>query len=429
MHTRAVRAALLLVAFAALSFATVADAAPTQLTVRIEGEDRTLFEGPIVTDGHDVQAASDAQPRQCDATNNGAESTPTATPTAAAVDAMAILGEGFDGDWYPGFDDYFITRWGPDGQLENGFAYWGILVNGAFTSVGGCQLADEAGDEVLWVYDAFSSRPFLRLAAAADPSAPPGPALPTAFVDQDQPLALSVKSYTGAMDGSPESILPAAGALVAPVDTDPVKGYQEVDTGDPSTVTTMADGTVSVAFATPGWHRLKAAKAGLIRSNRLDVCVRPAEGGDCGPLPLDAQVRVPPQQPLPPLTVPSPLSHSTPPTLSGSSAASTSAPSPPSAFALARVKAGRVAGSAILTVVVPGPGHLALSGGGVKRTSTWVDAAGSVALAVRAKGKALSRLRERGKVTVAVAVSFRSDGGVVTAARRSVVLKLGSIAG
>ncbi|HEY6780484.1 MAG TPA: hypothetical protein VI111_05975, partial [Thermoleophilaceae bacterium] len=248
-------------------------------------------EGPVLTDGHDVQASSDAQPRRCDATNNGAHPEPRATPTAASVDAMTIIGETFDGDWYPGFDDYFITSWGPDGQFEDDFAYWGVLVNGRFTSVGGCQYADDAGDEVLWAYDAFNSKPFLRLAAANDPSVPPGPTLPTAFVDQGQPLALDVRSYTGAMDGNPESIQPVPGASVAPVETDPVKGYQQVDTADPATVQTAADGSASITFATPGWHRVKADKLGMIRSNRLDVCVRaPGESG-CGPLPADVRVR------------------------------------------------------------------------------------------------------------------------------------------
>jgi hypothetical protein len=303
MHTRSALA-LLIIAITALSLAAAAVAAPTQLTVRIEGKDRTIFEGPILTDGHDVQASSDIQPRHCDATNNGAEDEPHPTPTAASVDAMAIIGEGFDGDWYPGFDDYFITRWSSDGQFEDDFAYWGILVNGRFTPVGGCQLADETGDEVFWAYDAFDSKPFLRLAAADDPKPAPGPTLPTAFADQGQPLTLSVKSYTGAMDGAPESIQPVQSASVAPVETDPVKDYQQVHVADPATVQTAADGSVSIAFAAPGWHRIKADKVGYVRSNRLDVCVRaPGETG-CGPLPGDVRVRnvkppVPGQTPVP----------------------------------------------------------------------------------------------------------------------------------
>ncbi len=52
---------------------------------------------------------------------------------------MSLIGETFDGQWYGRrYDDYFITRWGPDEQSPEG-AYWGILVNNVFTNVGGCQ--------------------------------------------------------------------------------------------------------------------------------------------------------------------------------------------------------------------------------------------------------------------------------------------------
>lgn len=423
MHARAILATLLAVALAALSFTAVATATPTQLTVRIEGKDRTLFEGPILSEGHDVRAASDPEPRPCDGTNNGAHAEPSATPTAASVDAMAILGEDFDGEWYAGYDDYFITRWGPD--PEGGGAFWGILVNGSFTPLGGCQFASQAGDEVLWAFDAFGSRPFLRLAAAADPSPAPGPALATASVEQGESLALSVKSYTGAMDGAAESIQPVAGALVAPVATDPDTGYQEVETGDPATVATVADGGASISFPTPGWHRLKAAKSGYVRSNRLDVCVEPPGGGDCGPLLPDAQVRTPPAHPSSPSTPkPQPASGT-----SLAAAPSVLAPGPSGAFSFGRVKTNARSGVALLTISVPGPGRLTVSGSKVRRESTWTDVAAALRLAVRARGRALERLRRTGRVTVAVEVSFSPVGGELTAARRNVVLKLGEATG
>ncbi|HET8861950.1 MAG TPA: hypothetical protein VFM94_01720 [Solirubrobacterales bacterium] len=411
-------AALVLFALAVTS----AGAAPTEVRVRIEGNTKTLFEGPILTEGHDVRAASDVASRPCDGTNNGAHSQPSATPTAASVDAMAIVGEDFDGEWYSGYDDYFITRWGPD--HESGSAFWGVLVNGAFTSVGGCQFAAQAGDEVLWAFDAFGSRPFLRLASAADSSPMPGPALPTATVEEDEPLALSVKSSTGAMDGAPESIQPVDSALVAPVLTDAQSGYQEVQVGDPSTVATAADGTVSVSFPTPGWYRLKAAKSGYVRSNRLDVCVEPGGGGSCGPLPADAQVRTPPPQPSSPESQP-PSGHAA--ATSGPGVGPT--PPPLSSFSFGRVVSNAKSGAALLTISVPGPGRLTVSGSKVKRSSVWVGGAGDVRLRVKTKGKALERLRRNGRVTVAVKVSFSPAGGAATTAQRKVVLKLGETAG
>ena len=88
-------------------------------------------------------------------------------PTSAAADAMPIIGESFDGQWYNQFEDYFLTRLGPDAEDEAAGKYWGMLVNNIFTSVGGCQYQLDGGDEVLWVYDAFDGRPFLALYPAA----------------------------------------------------------------------------------------------------------------------------------------------------------------------------------------------------------------------------------------------------------------------
>src|ERR1700677_1156848 len=102
---------------------SVAQATPTQVNVRIEGKSETLFEGPIWTEGHDVEASSDTRERPCDGTNNHQHTTPGPTPTAAGVDAVGILGETFDGQWYTGYDDYFITRWGQDAQNPADGAY------------------------------------------------------------------------------------------------------------------------------------------------------------------------------------------------------------------------------------------------------------------------------------------------------------------
>jgi hypothetical protein len=425
MHTRAIRATLFAVALAVLSSTGVAAAAPIELTVRIEGEDRTLFEGPILTDGHDVRAASDKATRPCDGTNNGANPDPGPTPTAATVDAMAIAGEGFDAKWFPGYDDYYVERWGPDAEDLGAGAFWGLLVDGTFTPVGGCQFRSEAGEEVLWAYDAFSSKPFLRLAAAADPSPPPGPASPTASVEQGEPLTLSVKSSTGAM-GAGANIQPVATAVVAPVATDPVKGFQEVKTSDPSAVTTVADGTVPVTFSTPGWHRLKAVKSGHIRSNRLDVCVEPSGGGDCGQLPPDAQVRIPPASPgLPEPPPPEPGATAGQIAASGPAASPSGSPVQPSSISFGRLKMNREAGSALIAISVSGPGLLTLSGNKVRKQSVRASTAGRVTLAVKAKGKALTQLRETGKVTVAVTTVFTPVQGAAATARKSVVLKLG----
>jgi hypothetical protein len=285
-----------------LVLASVAQAAPTQVSVRIEGKSETLFEGPIWTEGHDLKAASEDQQHPCDGTNEKRYAAPGPTPTAAAADAMRIVGETFDGQWYPGYDDYFLTRWGPDEQSVTEDAYWGVLVNDVFTNVGGCQYELSTGAEVLWVYDAFASKPVLALLPAGDAS---GTRPLTATAELGKPFGVEVLDYSDSTETVPPSTpqrngsSPFPGAKVSPVRTSP-RGFEKVETENRSTVTTDAQGKASITFTTPGWHRLKAVVVSAqgveeaARSNRLDVCV-PSEGeSTCEDTPREDLVRTPP---------------------------------------------------------------------------------------------------------------------------------------
>ena len=447
MRKRAIAAALMMIG-ASLIWTTAALAGPTELTVRIEGKERTLFEGPILTEGHQIQALSDTQSRSCDATNNHAHPEAMATPTAAAVDAMELTGQAWDGNWFDGYDDYYLTQFGADHEDLGAGQYWGILVNGVFTPVGGCQYGDRAGDEVLWVYDAFSARKFLRLAAAGDPTAAPRTPLPTAYVEVGQPLSLLVESYEGG--GSPAER--AAGITVAPVETDPADGDQTVEVGDSAAVVTNGEGAAEITFATTGWHRIKAQKeAGFIRSNRLDVCVEPEGGGGCGPRPADAQLRTPPryveepksggEEPAgggeeeepkaggekeaggddtsKPPAIETPKSD--PPRSATTNALSATPPS--NVTSLSRAALDPKAGTATLSVTVPGAGHLTLSGAKVLATSVDTGAAGTVELTIRPAKKQRPALRRHGKLRVGVKVSFTPAGGATATSWRSVLLK------
>jgi hypothetical protein len=287
-----------------LFLASLAIAAPAQVNVRIEGKAETLFEGPILTDGHNAKGISDPQWRRCNGLNNGHSPVAGPTPTAASVDAMRIIGEPFDGNWFTQYDDYFITQWGADRQDELESEYWGIVVNNTFTNVGGCQYQVDGGDEVLWIYDAFNGRERLVLYPASYSG---GPVPLTATATLSQPFEVEVDSWPDYSEGEPpaspqRSTTPYEGAEVAPVTTG-AKGFQKVEIASPDTVTTAADGKATITFTIPGWHRIKATdlSAGVesvIRSNRLDVCVPEPPASGCGPLPSDAQVRTPPP-PLP----------------------------------------------------------------------------------------------------------------------------------
>ncbi len=279
-------------------------ASPTQVDVRIEGQYETLFEGPILTEGHEIEASSDTSRRPCNGVDpNDAENlTPGATPTAASVDAMSIIGETFDGQWYPEYDDYLIERWGPEEQSPTAGAYWGVLVNNVLTSVGGCQYELSAGNEVLWVYNAFAHKPLLALYPAGYTA---GARPLTATAELSRPFAVEVLAYDDAREGKPPAgperagSAPYAGADVSPVRTT-TKGFEQVETEDPATARTDAQGKASITFTEPGWHRIKASaqsaagEAQAIRSNRLDVCVPAAGSSDCPGLPPEDRVRTPP---------------------------------------------------------------------------------------------------------------------------------------
>lgn len=415
LRKRAIAAALSVLGVA-LIWSTGAQAALTELTVRIEGAQKTLFEGPIETDGHQIEAASDTEPRPCDATNNGAHSEPGPTPTAASVDAMELIGEGFDGDWYPGYDDYFIQQWGPDREDAGAAAYWGILVNGVFTPVGGCQYLAAAGDEVFWAYDAFTGRQMLWLSASGDLTFP---ASPTASVEVGEPLALTVEA------GDQPSPTPAAAVTIAPVATAAGSGYQSVETASAAAVTTDAEGHASVTFSTPGWHRIKAQKeAGFIRSNRLDVCVEAVGGGGCGPLPADAQVRVAPRYAEPPeeedggKETPPPGGAGNPPPPAGAAA------KPSNAIALGKLRLNKAKGTALLKVALPGAGQLVAKGAKVLTREASAGAAKTVGVVVKPTAKARGELIRTGRLQVTLALTFTPAGGDPGLRRRSLVLKL-----
>lgn len=302
MHARPGIATLAVAANLAALLAPVwAQAAPTLVNVRIEGKSETLFEGPILTEGHDVQASSESEAHPCDGINplDPQNKTPGPTPTAASVDAMSLIGETFDGEWYPGYHDYFITRWGPDRE-EEGMS-WGVLVNNVFTNVGGCQYELGAGDEVLWAYNAFGHRPFLALFPAGSTS---GNRPLTATAELNRPFEVEVLDYDDDAEDVPPAdpertgSTPFEGADVSPVATS-AKGFEQVETESPATVTTNAHGKASITFTEPGWHRIKATAVNgkgeedAIRSNRLDVCVPNAGETGCGEPPAEDALRIP----------------------------------------------------------------------------------------------------------------------------------------
>jgi hypothetical protein len=296
-------ATLIVASLIAIACASAAQATPTQVNLRIEGSEQTLFEGPILTEGHEVEATSDTQARSCDGidVNDPENILPGPTPTAAAVDAIGLIGETFDAQWSSQYDDYFLTRWGPDTQNPSDAVYWGVLVNNVFPNVGGCQYELGGGDEVTWAYDAFAARPSLALFAAGSTS---GARPLTALAQRGQPFEVEVRDYSDGSESMPPAqperagSTPYEGTEVSPVEVRE-KGFERPETANPATVTTDAQGRASITFTTSGWHRIKATHfdgeghEDAIRSNRLDVCVPPEGEVECGRPPFEDEPRTP----------------------------------------------------------------------------------------------------------------------------------------
>lgn len=237
-----------------LLLALIAAAPPpnrrTLVNLRIEGVNRTIFEGPILTRGHDVKTVSGGR-HHCDGTNNGSNPLPGPTCTSALDDAAredhftwdgyvmlfavlvfarsSFVSSTFDSE----FEDFFITSIARNTQTNT--AFWGLLLNFAFTPVGGCQQEVKMGDEVLWAFDAFSKAHFLKLE---------GPHIARVH----HPVTLTV------LDGT--TGVPVSGAEVNGFVSD-------------------AEGHVSVVFHNAGVQGVKAEKDDSIRSNLLRLVVSP----------------------------------------------------------------------------------------------------------------------------------------------------------
>jgi hypothetical protein len=233
----ALSGALVLVSLVAPAAAA---AVPVTVNLRVEGPTKTVFDGPVTTDAHDVATAM-AGSHKCDGTNGAAEPAPGPTATGALDDAARLGGFTLDGPYGNfGIDDYFIERVA-DQQIDPNTAFWSLWINHSFSDKGGCQKRVLAGQDVLWAGIPFAVSVPLKLQG------------PTTGVI-GQPLSVLV---TDGQTGAPQ-----AGATVGGATTGP-------------------DGRATVSFAQKGIYRLKADKPDTIRSNTIVLCVDPSGALPC----------------------------------------------------------------------------------------------------------------------------------------------------
>ncbi|KAG9119959.1 hypothetical protein FRC07_004766 [Ceratobasidium sp. 392] len=214
------------------------DSDPSSLTgialvnLRIEGADKSIYEGVVPTKGHNVSTAS-----------GGTHHWPTAT--SALDDAARALGFAWDGTYSDSFDDYFITR--IDGSTQTATQFWGLLLNWKFTKVGGCQQQVKQKDSIIWAYDAFNKKHFLDLTVSN--------------LARSNLAKVGAAFKVTASDGPTGA--PMSGATISPISASDLVVSGTTDTSGQATVT----------FTKPGVYKLKAQRDDSLRSNTLTVIV------------------------------------------------------------------------------------------------------------------------------------------------------------
>ena len=223
----------------ALLACSAASAAPTTVQLRVEGSTRTVFEGPVTTDGKTITKGGNTA--VCDGTINPANATPGPTATSALDDGAIQSGVTWDATFFA--PDFFLTRFG-----DQASDVWGNAVNYVAAPVGGCQHQVHAGDEVLWAADFFGGPP-----------------------DYAQKTLLRLDGPAKAVVGAPTTVVVTDGTTHAPIAGATVGG-----------AVTGANGAAAVTLGSAGVARLKAEAPASIRSNALAICVSQTGTEDCG---------------------------------------------------------------------------------------------------------------------------------------------------
>jgi hypothetical protein len=254
-----------LVLLAALYCVPAALASPITVNLRVEGSSKTLYEGPVTTDGETITTTSGGA-HSCDYADNGSAGgfanggNSAGTPTTALHDAAIDAGLTFDAQWFgtgagngdPG--DFFVSQVGSDiNQSVAPYASWGFAVNSTTAPVGGCQIALAPGNAVLWAYDYFNKAHLLQLSVPATAIA--GTPVTVHVVDGQTGQAIS-------------------GAAIGQVSSG-------VTTTLPASSTTDAGGNATVTLTQAGTHTLKATRDDSVRSNGIVVCVHSPNDGGC----------------------------------------------------------------------------------------------------------------------------------------------------
>jgi Domain of unknown function (DUF4430) len=114
----------------------------TKVTVRVEGNTRTLL-APTIVQTHTGSITQGGAPAG-------------ACPAASAAGALDVATHhGWSGTFFSSFNDYEIKT--ILGDTENGKkSYWGIWVNNAYATTGACEIKLKPGDQLLFAVDSVA---------------------------------------------------------------------------------------------------------------------------------------------------------------------------------------------------------------------------------------------------------------------------------
>lgn len=104
--------------------------------------------------------------------------------------------------------------------------------------------------------------------------------------------------------------------------------------------------------------------------------------------------------------------------------APTAPPKPSNKIGFGKVKLNKVKGTAKLTLVLPGPGTVGLSGKGMKKVAKSAKTAGKLSIPIVALGKAKATLAQTGTVKLVLKLSFTPVGGSPNTQSHPLKLKL-----
>jgi hypothetical protein len=236
------RRSLGLAAVIAAVAATPALAAPSPVTVRVEGATDTLIPRTALTTTTATVNKDGVAGHDC-----------TGTSGAGALEQAS--GGHWTGTWSSPPLFYSVDAIKGESHLFSSGQFWGFFINDALASTGICGAELQTGDSVLLAPISASATSFGVLSVSVPATATLG-----------QPLTVKVTRTKSDFAGPPTRE-PVAGATVS---------------GGGASAITGADGSAQLVLGTRGPTSLRATDSGDIRSASEPVCVTDGSDGACG---------------------------------------------------------------------------------------------------------------------------------------------------